>query len=174
MFFFKNDLNEKIQNWKLHKEDFDLNLAIKYFRQIADAINFLHTKNPRVIHRDLKPKNIFLKSDEVIKVGDFGVSTFLKNAPIESNELLSEQTYVGTSCYRAPEVLSLSDYNESIDIWAFACIIFECIKFELAFPLAKQRDLIDFFKSIKSSSLSHIPDLELDSKYEKLSQLYKE
>ena len=37
MFFFKNDLNEKIQNWKLHKEDFDLNLVIKYFRQIADA-----------------------------------------------------------------------------------------------------------------------------------------
>ena len=107
----------------------------------TNGSNFLHTKNPRVIHRDLKPKNIFLKSDEVIKVGDFGVSTFVKNAPRESNELLSEQTYVGTYCYRAPEVLSLSDYNESIDMWAFGCIIFECIKFELAFPLAKQRDL---------------------------------
>ncbi len=166
-------MNEKIQNWKLHKEDFDLNLVIKYFRQIADAINFLHTKNPRVIHRDLKPKNIFIKSDGLIKVGDFGVSTFVKNVPIESNE--SEQTYVGTDCYRAPEILSFREYNESIDNWAFGCIIYECIKFELAFPLARQRDLIDLYIGRNSnSSLNHIPDLELDSKYEKLSQLYKE
>jgi serine/threonine protein kinase len=142
--------------------------------QIADAINFLHSKNPRVIHRDIKPKNIFITPNGRIKVGDFGVSTFVKNSPIGSDEILSQQTYVGTFCYRAPEVLSLNVYNESIDIWALGCVTFECIKFELAFPLERQRNLIDLYSQKNSSDSKYIPDLGLDSKYNKLNQLYIE
>jgi NIMA (never in mitosis gene a)-related kinase 3 len=134
----------------------------------------LHSKNPRVIHRDVKPKNIFITPNGCIKVGDFGVSTFVKNIPIGSDEILSEQTYVGTYCYRAPEVLSLNVYNESIDIWALGCVMFECIKFELAFPLERQRNLIDLYSRKNSSDSKYIPDLGLDPEYDQLNQLYIE
>ena len=112
MFFLKIDLNEKIANWKSCKENFGLNIVIEYLIQIADAINFLHTKNPRVIHRDIKPKNIFIKPNGTIKIGDFGVSTFVRNIPNDSDEMLSEQTYVGTYFYR----LKVMKYHKNIGI----------------------------------------------------------
>ncbi len=151
-------------------------MLLDYLIQIADAINFLHSKkNPRVIHRDIKPQNIFITPHGRIKVGDFGVATFVKNIPIDSDEILSKQTYVGTSLYLAPEMLCFDVYNKSIDIWAFGCVIFECIKFEAAFPLKRQREILRELYSRKDSSDSnYIPDLGLDSKYDKLNQLYIE
>ena len=51
------DLDVKIKKWKDHEEDFDLALVLKWFVQLADSINFLHTLKPKIIiHRDIKPK----------------------------------------------------------------------------------------------------------------------
>ena len=46
---------EKIQDWKT-SDSFDLNLSIQYLYEVAEAINFLHTRTPKIIHRDIKPK----------------------------------------------------------------------------------------------------------------------
>ena len=51
------DLDAKIKIWKRNEEEFSLTLALKWFVQLADALNFLHTLTPKkIIHRDVKPK----------------------------------------------------------------------------------------------------------------------
>lgn len=81
-----------------------------------------------ICHRDLKPENILLKNDEV-KICDFGSSKFLdkkehKNTP-----------YTVSRYYRAPELILASNfYDESIDIWAVGCILFEFMTRTPLFP----------------------------------------
>ena len=64
----------------------------------------------RVLHRDLKTRNIFLK-DNQIKIGDFGISRVLMGGSDRAS------TFVGTPYYMSPEVLKHEQYDEKCDIW---------------------------------------------------------
>ena len=64
----------------------------------------------RVLHRDLKSRNIFLK-DNQIKIGDFGISRILIGTTDKAS------TFVGTPYYMSPEVLNHEEYDEKCDIW---------------------------------------------------------
>nr|XP_041570429.1 serine/threonine-protein kinase Nek11 isoform X6 [Taeniopygia guttata] len=72
----------------------------------------------RILHRDLKAKNIFLK-DNLLKIGDFGVSCLL----MSSCDLAT--TLTGTPYYMSPEVLKHQGYNTKSDIWSLGCILYE-------------------------------------------------
>lgn len=72
----------------------------------------------RILHRDLKAKNIFLK-DNLLKIGDFGVSCLLMG----SCDLAT--TFTGTPYYMSPEVLKHQGYNTKSDIWSLGCILYE-------------------------------------------------
>ncbi|KEP61592.1 UNVERIFIED_CONTAM: protein kinase (incomplete catalytic triad) [Hammondia hammondi] len=65
--------------------------------QILGALSFLHRH--RCIHRDVKPQNILINNEGIVKVGDFGISRFLD---VDRNEWL---TFVGTELYMSPERL---------------------------------------------------------------------
>lgn len=72
----------------------------------------------RILHRDLKAKNIFLKND-LLKIGDFGVSRLLMG----SCDLAT--TFTGTPYYMSPEALKHQGYNTKSDIWSLGCILYE-------------------------------------------------
>lgn len=108
----------------------------KFFTiQILRALEFLHANN--ILHRDLKPRNLLVNSDCLLKVADFGMArlqTIASNdTPLASesehlhDQKLSQMTqYVTTRWYRAPEILmSFEDYGPEVDIWSVGCILAE-------------------------------------------------
>eukprot|EP00050_Salpingoeca_kvevrii_P000580 m.151606 g.151606 ORF g.151606 m.151606 type:complete len:745 (+) comp10154_c0_seq1:287-2521(+) len=84
------------------------------------------TVRSRVLHRDLKTKNVFLRKN-VIKLGDFGIARVLMG----TNEQAT--TIAGTPYYMSPEALQSCGYNARSDMWSLGCILYEMCKLEPAF-----------------------------------------
>ena len=94
------------------------------------GIDFLHSNKPQLIHRDLKPGNIFINSRHLV-IGDLGHAKELLDVSSGENSFSSNATF-GTNNYLAPEA---NDRRRSskIDIWSFGCIIYELFKLEKLF-----------------------------------------
>ena len=77
----------------------------------------MHSKN--ILHRDLKTQNLFLTKDNILKIGDFGISKQLGTM----SDLA--KTACGTPYFMPPEVCKGEPYGEKADIWAIGCILYE-------------------------------------------------
>uniref|UniRef100_H3GC06 Protein kinase domain-containing protein n=1 Tax=Phytophthora ramorum TaxID=164328 RepID=H3GC06_PHYRM len=86
---------------------------------IVEALAYLHSLNPKVIHRDLKSNNVLLNEEMEAKLIDFGIS----------RERHGTETHMtagmGTSFWIAPEVLRGQDYNEKADVFSFGVVLSE-------------------------------------------------
>ncbi|CAI5703401.1 unnamed protein product [Peronospora effusa] len=92
---------------------------------IAEGLAYMHSLNPKVIHRDLKSKNVLLNDEFHAKLSDFGVS---RERPVADVEGVPEKFMtpgVGTSFWIAPEVLLGKDYDEHADIFSFGVVLSE-------------------------------------------------
>jgi serine/threonine protein kinase len=95
-----------------------------YFRQLITGLESCHSTH--IIHCDVKPGNILVHPNNLVKLADFGV------AVIYSGETVSQ--YNGTFEYQPPEVLLCSNrYDYSVDIWAAGCVLFKMITGETLF-----------------------------------------
>ena len=98
----------------------DYMIRTEIFRQLLEALKYLHSLTPKVIHRDIKPSNVLIKyyNDHAqIKLCEFGFSKILEK---ES----SNTSGVGSTGYRAPEILT-NNYNEKVDIFSLGNVILE-------------------------------------------------
>ncbi|XP_045485894.1 cyclin-dependent kinase-like 4 isoform X2 [Pieris rapae] len=94
--------------------------------QTLQGVAYCHRHN--CIHRDVKPENILLTSDGVVKLCDFGFARMI--SPGESYT-----DYVATRWYRAPELL-VGDtmYSMPVDVWAIGCVFAELLSSEALWP----------------------------------------
>lgn len=71
--------------------------VIEWAKQLSDVLDYLHTQNPPVIYRDMKPANIMLKPDGTVRLIDFGIAREYKEGKAGDTEA------IGTRGYAAPE-----------------------------------------------------------------------
>ena len=90
------DLAKRIEVQAASKSPFREEQVLDWFVQICLALKHAHDR--KILHRDLKPQNIFLTSKNKVRLGDFGISKVL------SNTLSVASTCVGTPLYLAPEL----------------------------------------------------------------------
>ncbi|KAG7469843.1 hypothetical protein MATL_G00133100 [Megalops atlanticus] len=118
------DLDCKIEQLRQAKRTLPEPQVIEWFIQLLLGVHYMHQR--RILHRDLKAKNIFLKKN-IVKIGDFGVSRLLMG----SRDLAT--TFTGTPYYMSPEALSHQGYDSKSDIWSLGCILYEMCCLEHAF-----------------------------------------
>jgi Tol biopolymer transport system component len=118
--------------------------ALAIARQIAEALEAAHEAG--IVHRDLKPANIKLRADGTVKVLDFGLakassvaaagagSADTIDAPtITSPAVTAQGTILGTAAYMSPEQARGRPVDQRTDIWAFGCVLWECLTGERLF-----------------------------------------
>ncbi|XP_039161908.1 serine/threonine-protein kinase EDR1 [Eucalyptus grandis] len=85
----------------------------------ARGMNYLHTRVPTIVHRDLKSSNLLVDQNWNVKVCDFGSSHLM------SDTSLSSKSTAGTPEWMAPEVLRNEPSNEKCDVYSFGVILWE-------------------------------------------------
>jgi serine/threonine-protein kinase len=98
-------------------------ITLSVGKQLARALEIAHEQG--VIHRDIKPHNMAVQADGVLKVMDFGIAR-LAQRPQESG-VTQAGTIVGTPEYMAPEQLSGKELDARVDLYAAGCVLYECL-----------------------------------------------
>ena len=100
--------------------------AQKIFTQLVGAVAYVHCMS--CVHRDLKLENILLDKNENVKLCDFGFTREYEG------KLSYLQTFCGTVCYSAPEMLKGEKYAaEKVDVWSLGVILYALLTGELPF-----------------------------------------
>ncbi|MGA2263880.1 MAG: protein kinase [Acidobacteriota bacterium] len=108
--------------------------ALEVCRQIAEGLECAHEKG--IIHRDLKPANIKITPEGKVKILDFGLakafqeesaSGDLSHSPTITEAMTRVGVILGTAAYMSPEQARGRPVDKRTDIWAFGCILFECL-----------------------------------------------
>ena len=120
----------------------------KILLQIAIGMNYLHTNDPPVLHRDLKSLNILLtnkieKSSDTsdIKISDFGLSRLYQKSCILSGHL-------GTCYWMAPEIIVKKRYSTKVDVYSYGIIIWEVCTRKTPYGCMSQQQ-VQFYVSVK-------------------------
>lgn len=101
--------------------------------QLLKTLKYLHSAE--LLHRDMKPSNLLLNSDCLMKVADFGLARSILMLEREqvSKPVLTD--YIATRWYRAPEILlGSTKYTKGVDMWSVGCILGELILEKPIFP----------------------------------------
>ena len=109
------DLHGKIKRYTAKRKSLAEKTVWTYLLQLCSGLETLHKIN--IMHRDLKPKNIFLTAHNQIRLGDLGCAKIMKAG--------MARTQIGTPYYMSPEIWEHKSYNAASDMWALGCIIFE-------------------------------------------------
>jgi NIMA (never in mitosis gene a)-related kinase len=119
------DLSYHVKQKRKRQEFFTETEIMNWFVQLALALQYVHSN--KVLHRDIKGSNIYLTSNNTVKIGDFGISRVLEGSVEVAN------TVIGTPYYMAPEVCQNKPYTFKSDVWSLGCVIYELCTLQHAF-----------------------------------------
>lgn len=152
------DLSHRIAQMKRANTNFGEKQVWRYTLQILQGLKALHQR--QIIHRDIKPGNLFLSSDyKELKIGDLNTSKIMGDKKLTN-------TVIGTPYYLAPEIWRSSKYDYRCDVFSMGCVVYEMA---LLKPPFKGNSVEDLYKLIKKGNYQ-----ALDKKYSKELQRFVE
>ena len=151
----------------LVRDDIDLRFErrIGWARQVVEALQYLHTLKPKLIHRDCKTDNVFITKDWQVRLGDFGLCK-AKMLSLESAKgartnsvrganafgrykansrasVVAFSSAAGTPAFMAPELLRGQPYSEKVDIYGFGIVLFELLQREWAWAKIDEEQIME-------------------------------
>jgi serine/threonine-protein kinase len=119
LFFFVMEYveGESLENLLEREKTLPHKIACRYILQICEALDYAHSQ--QVLHRDLRPANILVSKNGLLKVGDFGVAAILEKIPYA-------KTIIGTPPYMSPEHFKGKAVYAS-DVYSVGIILYEML-----------------------------------------------
>nr|XP_006006090.1 PREDICTED: mitogen-activated protein kinase kinase kinase MLT isoform X2 [Latimeria chalumnae] len=107
-------------------EEMDMDLVMTWAMDIGKGLHYLHMEAPvKVIHRDLKSRNVVISPDRILKICDFGASRFHSHT--------THMSLVGTFPWMAPEVIQSFPVSETCDTYSYGVVLWEMLTREIPF-----------------------------------------
>ena len=133
---------------RLRRESLSLRSALEIALQVASALDAAHRAG--IVHRDIKPDNVMVRQDGIVKVLDFGIAklsaTEAPEVDSESETLIQVETRVGTIlgtvAYMSPEQARGLETDARTDLWSFGCVLYEMLTRQKPFQGATMTDVL--------------------------------
>ncbi|XP_060595198.1 serine/threonine kinase-like domain-containing protein STKLD1 isoform X3 [Ruditapes philippinarum] len=132
-YFPKGTLLTVLSKYREKKEVIDEEQIKQWLGQVLEALMYAHKK--KILHRDIRPSNIYVQADDTLALGDFGVDTIMGDAITCTRANAGKKPFGATGYkdrfkssmnYMAPECVS-HGYSETCDIWSLGCVLFELV-----------------------------------------------
>lgn len=147
-------------------------IVLRWAKQLTEAVSYLHSQTPAIIHNDLKPGNIMLKPDGNIMLIDFGTAKKLEDG-------LNDTVCLGTRFFAAPEVFGSGKVDQRTDIYSIGVTLYSIITGNdpstppyMVYPIRRVNpDLSRGFEYIISKCMELHPDNRYQSTDELMNDL---
>jgi len=116
------------------KQALPLSLKLGYIVRVCEALSYAHRHN--VIHRDVKPANIMVTKDGVVKVVDFGI------ARLTDMSLTQPNMMIGSRAYMSPQLYKGERADARADIWAVGVSLYELVAYRRPFDGDSEAELM--------------------------------
>lgn len=139
-----------------------------FLYQLLRGVHYIHKK--KILHRDLKPQNLLISEENILKIADFGLA---RSFSVSSKNYTHE---VITLWYRPPDVLiGCKNYDINIDMWSIGCIFVEML---LGYPIfsgsSEAEQVIEILKVIGIPSYEDYPEFRTYPEYKEEMENYTE
>lgn len=149
------DLQTLINDRRRRGQPFPPDTVLDFLLQLCLGLKHIHGQ--KILHRDIKPSNIFVTKDNVLKIGDFGISKIMKS------ENSFAMTGIGTPYYLSPEKINGTPYGPKSDMWSLGCLIYEMCTLKVPFRGSSMASL--------ARHIVNDPTPQLPKKYGKFLQM---